>query len=599
MEKAAEFFSMGKTAAPMLPQVQSFLEKLKPHPNKIYPLINALGAGEFWGSNINGDYFPESSLIHKGMDWGYETFYNAFPYKHHVNKDPTKSFGKVELACWNDAMKRVELVVSVDRELAKRFGAEDVVDKLDQGLFPDVSMGCKVPYDLCSVCLDWKKYRKAQSTFDPIRHRTVGAAVLAYHRRDSIRGLSVTRNDYCEHLKGMLNKILSDGKKVYAINDYPRFFDISFVFIGADKTAKVMAKLAAADPSYRSSVAVPSWFVAESLGYDQPTTEKSFEKVASASLVTGGEPMNKQASLESVRAKLREKKASHRKGAEIIKEVVPSQFGQKAVPLETSGPDLPKEVLDQLGGCGLSEGLSTPTTMGMLLRPKEFQRITIISMGKKPMADELDRRGEVFGPSSDSDRSVPLGADHFSSHLKRLLLPFLENRSSFDPIVKRRVIRVSIRKPEHEEPEHEEISDEPLLSKISAAYNGYLDRFMDCVERSEEVINQHADLWETVHGAGVGDAFYKTAAGSKINPWVVVGGVGAGVMASEYAKFKRRQAMMGQGHTGSFTDIVADNPKLMAALGGMGALHQQGSEFPRRVVSGIYHGIKGALGRGG
>src|SRR6185295_11826397 len=37
---------------------------------------------------------------------------------------------------------------------------------------------------------------------------------------------------------------LPDGRKVAVRNDTPRFFDISFVFIGADKTAKVLAKLA-------------------------------------------------------------------------------------------------------------------------------------------------------------------------------------------------------------------------------------------------------------------------------------------------------------------------------------------------------------------
>jgi hypothetical protein len=277
MEKAASFFGMGRQKAPLLPEVEQYLCAIKKDPNKIHVLVNALGAGEYWSSNINGDHFPERSLIHKGQDYGYETFYNAFPYKHHVNKDPAKSFGRVELSVWNDQMKRVELVVVIDRNLAQRLAAQDVVDKLDQGMFPDVSMGAKVPYDMCSKCLDWGQYRKAQVTFDPGTHSSVGAAVLAFHRKNPIRGLSVTRHDYCEHLKGMLNKILPDGTKIYAINDYPKFFDISFVFIGADKTAKVMAKLASDNTG-----ALPSWQVAEQMGYGQLEVEKSFEKAASA-----------------------------------------------------------------------------------------------------------------------------------------------------------------------------------------------------------------------------------------------------------------------------------------------------------------------------
>jgi hypothetical protein len=650
MEKAAEFFGAGpyrtaKYASPMLPEVQNYLEKLKPDSNRIYVLVNALGAGEYWGSNINGDYFPEASLIHKGPVYGYETFYGAFPYKHHVNKDPSRSFGKVELAAWNDRMKRVELVVMIDRELAARFGAQDVCDKLDHGLFPDVSMGCKVPYDLCSKCLDWKKYREAQSTFDPSRHRSVGAAVLEFHKKNPIRGLSVTRNDYCEHLKTMLNRILEDGTKIYAINDYPRFFDISFVFIGADKTAKVMAKLASPHTGGAIYVVEPSWQVAENLGYQQPSTEKELELEKAAALdwitrgarraadpdkvrraaravVRGGRraaPVAKEvggeaaerilehalersgkeklSGIDAVRAMLREKRASHNKGAEIIKEVVPTQFGSKAVPLEGSQrPDLPDEVLDEMGKCPLHEALSTPTTMGMILKPREFQRITIIHVGKKPLADKLDEEGKIFAPVQDSDESVPMGGEHFSDSLKRLLLPLLEDRSCLEPIARRRLVRVTIRKePEHEEPDREMVEDDPFLQKISAAYNGYLDRFVDCWRDAPAIVDQHADLWETVFRQGVGEGFSKEAAGTKVNPVVVLGGIAAGYGLSEYARWQREKARMGgREPVGPIMDTLAEHPKILATLGGLAALEQQGSKLPRR----LYHGIKGAITMG-
>lgn len=606
MEKAAAFFSgmhgpggapyrgITKQADPMLPEVQAFLEKLTPSPNRIYVLVNALGAGEFWGSNINGDYFPESSLIHKGPVYGYETFYSAFPYKHHVNKDPSRSFGKVEVAAWNDAMKRVELVVMIDRELAARFGAQDVCDRLDKGMFPDVSMGCKVPYDLCSVCLDWSKYREAQSTFDPTRHRSVGLAVLEFHRKNPIRGVSVTRNDYCEHLKNQLNRILGDGRKVYAINDYPRFFDISFVFIGADKTAKVMAKLASAYTRGAPYVVVPSWQVAEELGYEQPATEKSFEKAASAFFApppakTRPEEKVKLSGIEAVRAKLREKSASHAKGAEIIKEVVPTQFGGKAVPLEESSrPDIPTEVLDQMGKCPLGDAISTPTTMGMILKPHEFQRITIIHIGKKPLADQLDAEGKVFAPTQETDTSVPMGAGNFSDVVKRMLLPLLEDRSFLEPIAARRAVRVTISKPVEapEEAVREPVKDDPFLQKISAAYNGYLDRFVDCWEGAPQIVNEHADLWEAVYRKGVGDGFMKEAAG--VNMGVVLGGAAAGYGLSEYARWQREKARMGaRAPTGPLMNVAADYPKVMTALGTLAALQQQGSTIPLRILRAI------------
>lgn len=622
IEKAAEFFSMNKSAAPMLPEVQAYLEKLQPSPTKIYVLVNALGAGEYWGSNINGDMFPEESLIHKGPVYGYETFYQAHPFTHHANKDPSKSFGKVTLSCWNDDMKRVELVVEIDRNLATKFGAQGVVDKLDNSQFPDVSMGCKVPYDLCSKCLDWAKYRKAQSTFDPSRHRTVGVAVLEFHKKNPIRGLSVTRNDYCVHLKTMLNKILEDGTKIYAINDYPRFFDISFVFIGADKTAKVMAKLAFAAMGPSSPI-VPSWLVAERMGYVQPGVEKRFEKVAGldSSVPPKEENMDPERTPESeqalvdafqahrpavtpagiatgidkVRAKLREKKAAQLKDAEIIKDVVPSQFAGKALPAR---PDIPTGILDALGKGDLSEALSTPTTMGMILKPREFQRITIIRLGKKPLADALDRDRLTFPPVEESDRSVPMGADHFSSALKRLLLPLMEDRSLLEPVARRRVVRITIcGKPEEPEDDLRDAEETPFLQKISAAYNGYLDRLDDCLNGVELVVDDHSDLWESIYRSGLADGFEKHAAGDgKVSPAVLIGAVGAGYGLNQWAQYQQRRAMMGARRpTGMLTNFVAEHPKLVMGAAGLGALHQQGSEIPTSLARGVAATFQGAV----
>lgn len=625
IDAAADFFSMGKTAAPLLPEVQQFLDKLKPDHNKIYVLVNALGAGEYWGSNINGDYFPEPSLIHEGPDFGYKTFYNAHPFKHHVNKDPAKSFGDVVLAVWHPDMKRVELIIAIDRMKAKQLGAEDVCDKLDKGMFPDVSMGCKVPYDLCSICTDWKKYRKAQATFNPNLHPSVGKAVLAYHMRDPIRGLSPTRDDYCDHLRHQLNRILPDGRKVYMINTYPRFFDISFVFIGADKTAKVMAKLAMAYPGWANNV-VPSWYVAESLGYEQPTTDKEFEKAASAGRfsnqqrliemaykdIVGRTPpkviprtisqikgKEKKSGVEFVRDRLREKSASHAKWAEIIKSIVPSQFGGKASAVLDRPPrDLPNDVLDQLGQGDLSSALSTPSTMGMILKPREFQRITIIRLGRRPLADDLDRRGLVFGPTDEEDQSIPMGRHHFGHGLMRALLPHMGERSCFEPVMRRKLVRITIcAKPELEDdPEPREAENDELLNKISAAYNGYLDRVVDCLRGSEEVVEENPELWSQVYGVNTADGFSKEAAG--VNPKVLLGAIGGAFAASQYARWQRERARMGgRQAVGPIMDFLAENPKTVMFLAGMGALHQQGSNIPRGILKGVVAGAKGMLGR--
>jgi hypothetical protein len=213
----------------MMPEIQEWLGAYQPQEGKLAILVNALGASEFWGQNVNGDVFPEKALLHNcnhhpseqhSIDdftgkiippYGYWTFINAHPFCHHKNKDPTRAFGSVVKVCWNPRMHRVELIVVLDKHLALQHGAQHVIDKILAGEFPDCSMGCRVPYDVCSIC----------------GHK------------------SKTRNDYCNCVKLIgMGKILDDGRRIGVINTYPRFFDISFVFIGADKTAKMMCKLA-------------------------------------------------------------------------------------------------------------------------------------------------------------------------------------------------------------------------------------------------------------------------------------------------------------------------------------------------------------------
>ena len=224
--------SVTKVAGSLMQPIQDWLGTYKSDANKIAILVNALGASEFWGQNVNGDIFPEGALIHDCRchpneqhptddftgkvvpPYGYWTFLHAFPYVHHRNKDPTRAFGKVVVTCWNPMMRRVELVVLIDRHLAMQHDAQHIVDRIDRGDYPDVSMGCRVPYDICTIC----------------NHK------------------SKTRNDYCSCIKNIgMGKILDDGRQIGVVNTYPRFFDISFVFIGADKTAKMMCKLANAN----------------------------------------------------------------------------------------------------------------------------------------------------------------------------------------------------------------------------------------------------------------------------------------------------------------------------------------------------------------
>ena len=361
-----------------LPEVEEFASALRPVEDVVYVLVNAMGAGEYWGANLNGDFFPEAALCHKGMDYGYLTFYRAHVYKHHVNKDPSKSYGDVLLAVWNPLMKRVELVVSVHKDRAMLHGGMDVYDRLAAGDYLSVSMGCRVKYDLCSICLDRDKYNRAKASFDPLRHRTVEDAVLEWHSKDPIRGLARTRAEYCVHAKTMLGKVFPDGRKVYVINDFPRFFDISFVFIGADKTARVMAKIASfSEGSKEKSASVSTLSRSDNVD-GLLVKEASIDKEAVLNMSIGSDSISKL--------------------ADLVKRVA-SDYTRTVVPtLEKSVPRLSPKILELIGDGGLPWAVARSIHARFILTPADFQWIALRHMGRGALANRLLAQGQTFAP---------------------------------------------------------------------------------------------------------------------------------------------------------------------------------------------------------
>jgi len=274
---------------------------------------------------------------------------------------------------------------------------------------------------------------------------------------------------------------------VFVYNDYPRFFDISFGFIGADRTAKVMMKIASA----AGLGVVSSAAQAEQLGYG----DGGFDKAASAP--------------EDAIFDIAFGKRAAFKQSEIVKDVIPSQFAGKAVPaLTASEQDLPDDLLDTLGNASLESALSTTGGLGMVLRPREFQRVVLISIGKRDMADEFDRRGVVF-PESKERAPMELGASSFLAPLARLLLPFFDARSALAPAIEKRVL-VSREKTQKEKRGSSSLSSE-LLRKMGAGYNTYREQLMNLASHAQPLLGQtayphQADLLK-LSSASVEEAF--------------------------------------------------------------------------------------------
>lgn len=237
-------------------EAYDFLKGVAPEVGISYILVNALGVWEFYDENRNGDGFnlfpyrvgvratcghaecaasldgwvsePETLLHH------YKSFeQHGGIYRHHVNKDPSKSRGSIRHAFLNRRMNRVELLLRYvdqrDPEIPQRMAAGD---------FPAVSMGCHVRWDVCTIC----------------GHR------------------APTRAQYCKHALTQMRQVLPDGRKVCVLNPSPRFFDISFVFKPADPTGWTFQKVA------REQVRLSSELGAHLEAHD--AVRQRFEKVS-------------------------------------------------------------------------------------------------------------------------------------------------------------------------------------------------------------------------------------------------------------------------------------------------------------------------------
>lgn len=197
------------------------------HPDEPLVHLLAIGATEDYGRNRNGDGFDRHTCNTR-----HQTFQkHAFFYRNHQNKDPRKSYGLVKLSAYNPAMHRVELVISLNGSpaAAKRNNglfADEEMQKLASGKVFDVSMACRVPFDVCSWCGN-----KAPTREDYC---------------DSTENGGMCKAGGLKHNIGSLVEIDGELHHLGADNPGADFFDISRVLRGADRIAHATGILKAA-----------------------------------------------------------------------------------------------------------------------------------------------------------------------------------------------------------------------------------------------------------------------------------------------------------------------------------------------------------------
>lgn len=354
--------------------------KVEPHPDKVAALVIGLGSEEFWGVNNNGDSFPEPALLGKPpkgvkmgffdkyahrmpKSWGFETFKKAHVFEEHRNTSPKLAMGGIIDTFWNAGMHRVENLVFVNRRDRRGAKWAKRIDENDPTV--GTSMACHVPFDRCSIC----------------------------------GNLAPTRGQYCSHLRQgspeyALRSIRPDGKPVSMINDFPDFFDESFVEVPAAPEALLIAKVASAKGA---------------------TIEKREPDPAAA-----GSAYDDLASL---------------------------YHAERA---------LPDVIVDKLAALGLPAATKAASDLGVCFRPSELLRMAFGPDAiDKIAAAALDQVALQVKPDTfDGDAAIKLAASTREGALAKasevkvatavsLLMPFVAGRSYAEPYLTPRLMRLA------------------------------------------------------------------------------------------------------------------------------------------------------------
>ena len=513
------------------PEVMSLVRDLEPEPGKICCLISAMGASPAWVANSNGDDFPEEQLVPPdgSTAYGYKTFEMfARPFKHHINKADSPSYGDVLHSIWNPRMKRVELIVKIDCNKAP-----DIAEQVDAGEDVPVSMGCRVPFDICSIC--GNRAKKVE--------------------------------EYCDDAKNRMGEILPDGRRVRVINIRPKFFDISFVFVGADKTARVMAKLA----NGRCGVVFPSGLWAPKLGY----VDKGAEIFKEIPAIAEKAPLP-----DSVTSKI---------------DAGVKELSKREEPID-------KKTLSKAASGGLNDALAAFTQCGIVLSPSEFQYAALCASGNEKLAVELSAANAVFD-ENDYDQSeldsassgMDLGPRKLAGAVLDAVIPWLEKRSSLFPFLAQRLSSDSeylgAAPPEPQAPSVNGVL--PVLGLLATLYAAYRNKVPGAgTGNLDELVANNPQLLALLAGLTGGGVIGANALLNKMSSEKTAVSdlarvLGIPALVYMYSGHQQRKRWRGE-QLGPVDTLLADYPWL-PAVAGVGMTHgwsKTSSEIRNLVSSG-------------
>jgi len=226
-----------------------YVDRLRPGEVAVH--LNAMGATEAVGPNRHGDGFKEAALRRD-----HASFESGHVFRNHDNTSKSPRYGRVIKAAYHEPMRRVELLVGyfATKEAADRDGplsrvADKEIAKIERGDALPVSMAVKVKHDVCAAC--GNKAANRSEYCDSKEVRLPGGRIVAACPRGGV--------------KRAMCRVHDDGFMNHVDNPSPlRFFDISWVPRGADRTAYafgVLGKAASIGDAVRGGA-----YIAETYG---------------------------------------------------------------------------------------------------------------------------------------------------------------------------------------------------------------------------------------------------------------------------------------------------------------------------------------------
>ncbi len=359
-------FSTKMASVKMLPEMADFWRTQTPDSDKyLYLLVNIMGASEFWGFNLNGDGFTEPALkrYHK-------TFMQGHNYLLHDNDDVKKSFGKIMFTAYNDDMHRVE---NLCRLLRSDRRTQNIESKIERDIFPEVSMGCSVPWDQCSIC----------------------------------ENIARTKAEYCDHVNNHMRQLWppgnSDGRRVGVWNEHPTFFDNSYVEVPADDQSGVLAKVAS----------LPHVILSVDASKDYHVKKDAAQKMSEDKAADMEKPLDPTDEMYKLTPKVEFDKDAR----------------EAATELDDSDVPLKKSMLDRLAYYEPREVVHTAALMGISIRPEEYGYLRASDEGFDEFGKSLLKHGVKRTKIHASDSIHSKLA--FNGEVARILKPAVQDRSYF------------------------------------------------------------------------------------------------------------------------------------------------------------------------